>query len=123
MTTIRRPMCALATILVTVFNPASITAAYADTIELVCSQPNYNPQLNVSIDLSAKTVASWISTINRSDVLTVSANITNDTVTWTTVAGAGTSRFTLDRKTEAMNIVRPEGQGDAWTCVRASPVF
>ena len=123
MATLKRSAYIFVALLGTVLNPACITAAFAATTDLVCSQTSVNYKFYVSIDFSAQSVVAWLSTNNRSDSPSVSAHITDDTVTWTLVSGAGTTSFTLDRNTGAMNIVRPEGRNDAWICIKSSRVF
>ena len=99
------------------------TPASADTVALVCSRSSSVLKLNLSIDLTAKTVASWTSTNPSGSDSPDPADITDDSVTWTTTSGGGTFSYSLDRNTGALSQKTPSGFTDLWTCAKASRVL
>jgi len=105
----------------------SVSAACADTTDIFCHQYGFAPdyRMNVSIDINASTVTFWLSTINRSQGETVSAKITDDTVTWSFRSPVESDDFTLDRKAGEMNVSHPNTnrRSDSWACKRVTPVL
>lgn len=100
-----------------------VTAASADTVTLACSRSSTEFKMYLSIDPTAKTVASWTSTNPSGSDSPFPADITVDSVTWTTTSDAGTFHYSLDRNTGALSEKLPSGYTDLWTCAKASRVF
>jgi hypothetical protein len=98
-------------------------ASAANTVTLVCSRGASVLKLNLSIDLTAKTVASWTSNNPSGSDSPDPADITDDSVTWTSTSDGGTFSYSLDRNTGALSQKTPNGITDLWTCTKASRVF
>jgi hypothetical protein len=98
--------------------------AHAETVDLFC-HPAGNPEgngLNLSIAMSARTAAVWTSGASRSDVTANPATITSDQVIWVSQGGGIVVRWTLDRKTGALQDY-VQGRTESLLCKKVKPVL
>jgi len=108
----------LAVVLGAIVCPCLLTPAHAETIDFLCATTSQAPKdLNVSIDLTASTAASWIVTVARSSVEAFPATITADKVTWVSRWKENVNHFTLIRTTGALILTRDgDSQTYSWAC-------
>ncbi len=108
----------LAIVLGATVGPCLVIPAHAETIELLCAVTDRAPKdLYVSIDMSAGTAASWITSATRADVSAWPATITRDKVAWVSRWKENVNNFTLDRTTGVLLLRLGGGSQEySWAC-------
>jgi hypothetical protein len=115
----------LAVVLGVTVIPCLLTPAYAETIDLLCTMDSNNV-LNLSIDMTARSVSVWRTDWPRSKAEVWPATITTDDVTWVEEwanANPLTRRsVTLDRNTGVLHYSwRADDHKWSYTCTKKGP--
>ena len=114
----RIPACGLAVVLGATFIPCLLTPAHAETIDLFCTVAKQAAMdLNVSIDMSASTAATWGVKFTRNDVEAFPATITRDKVTWVSRWKDNVNHFALARTSGVLILNRDRDPEEySWAC-------
>jgi hypothetical protein len=127
----------LAVVLSAAVSQGLLTTAYAQTVDLSCTNSlNKDVSLYVSVDMSAQTVSWWGNSQTRDKATTANATITDSQVTWERNSESlgrvvWTDRHTLDRSTGSLTIESWDKRGQppwpysssSWVCKKAIQVF